>query len=75
MTKIFVRVDCTHLEDGAVVPISITWRDGRVWKITRVIHSCSSQDNEFEGIRYKVLIGSAEKYLYRTGSRWYVATG
>ena len=75
MTKTFVRVDCTHLEDGAVVPTSITWRDGRVWKITRVVHSCSSQDTDFEGIRYTVLIGSAEKYLYRTGSRWYVATG
>ena len=28
--------------------------------------------DEFEGIRYTVLIGSAEKYIYRTGNRWYV---
>ena len=32
---------------------------------------CTSED-EYEGIRYTVLIGSAEKYLYRIGGKWYV---
>jgi hypothetical protein len=29
-------------------------------------------EDEFEGIRYTVLIGSAEKYIYRIGTKWYV---
>ena len=28
--------------------------------------------HEFEGIRYTIKIGSAEKYLYRDGLQWYV---
>lgn len=75
MKKTFVEVDCHCREDGAVVPRSITWRDGRKWSIDRVVHSCASYNGEFEGIRYTIIIGSAEKYLYRLGSQWYVDSG
>ena len=75
MKKTFVEVDCHCREDGAVVPKSITWRDGRKWDIERVVHTCSSCNGEFEGIRYTIIIGSAEKYLYRLGSQWYVNSG
>ena len=75
MNKTFVEVDCHGREDGAVVPRSITWRDGRKWNIDRVVHSCASYIGEFEGIRYTIIIGSAEKYLYRLGSQWYVDSG
>lgn len=75
MRRTYVEVECLHLENGTVVPKSLTWRDGRVWKITRVVHCCSASDHEFEGIRYTVLIGRAEKYLYQLGSRWYVESG
>jgi len=73
--KVFVKVSCTHLEDGTVVPQRIGWRDGREWEISRVVHSCQSSDRKYEGIRYTILIGSAEKYLYQLGSRWYVESG
>ena len=72
MNKVFVQVDSRRLESGDVVPLSIAWEDGRVWNIDRVIHSCVSLDGEFEGIRYMVFIGSAEKYIYRVGHAWYV---
>jgi hypothetical protein len=36
----------------------------------RVILSCKSLEGEFEGIRYTVYIGSAEKYIYRVGHTW-----
>ena len=61
MEKIFVRVECLHMEDGTVIPKTLFWNDGRYWEIKRVIHSCRSSNHEFEGIRYLVLIGSAEK--------------
>ena len=31
--------------------LTISWQDGRIWNIDRVIHSCRSLDGEFEGIR------------------------
>lgn len=72
MDRIFVDVECSCFADGSVRPIKVTWPDGRTWKITRTLHTSVSVDDEFEGIRYTVLIGSAEKNIYRIGSRWYV---
>ncbi len=72
--KVYVGVRCFCRETGDVVPLSVTWRDGRVWEIRRVLHTSRSPDGAFEGVRYAVLIGNAEKYLYRAGSRWYVET-
>ena len=72
MKRVTVQVDSERLESGEIVPIRITWQDGRVWKIDRVIHSCASLDGVYEGIRYTVYIGSAERYIYRAGHAWYV---
>jgi hypothetical protein len=72
MEKKYVKVQCTFLPDGTIRPVSLEWDDGQVWEITRVLHTAAPVDHEFEGIRYTVLIGSAEKYIYRTGNRWYV---
>ena len=71
MEKVFVKVDYQVLTGGAIRPTRIHWHDGRVWDIEKTLHSCTSQC-DFEGIRYTVLIGSAEKYLYRIGDKWYV---
>ena len=42
MKRVAVQVDSEQMESGEIVPIRITWRDGRVWNIDRVIHSCAS---------------------------------
>lgn len=73
--KKYVEVECSVSPDGEIRPKSIYWHDGRIWKISKVLHTCTSSNNEFEGIRYTILIGSAEKYIYRLGDRWYVNTG
>ena len=72
MEKKYVKVQCIFLTDGTIRPVSLEWDDGQVWEIKRTLHISSPVDDEFEGIRYTVLIGSAEKYIYRTGNRWYV---
>ena len=72
MKKIYVQVDSERLEGGGVVPKTVTWQDGRVWNIDRVTHSCASPDGEYEGIRYTVIIGHLERYIYRAGHAWYV---
>ena len=66
MDRMFVAVRCECYEDGTVLPIGITWPDGRFWEITRTLHVSEAVDGEYEGIRYTVLIGSAEKYIYRS---------
>lgn len=72
MEKRFVNVRCDHYTDGTIRPRQIIWDDGRTWEIKRTIHVAEPVENEFEGIRYTVLIGSAEKYIYRIGTKWYV---
>ena len=72
MDKLFVKVRCEHQKDGTLRPRQIIWTDGRTWNIRRTIHVAEPVENEFEGIRYTVLIGSAEKYIYRIGTKWYV---
>ena len=60
--------------DGVISPERIKWSDGRVWQVERVLHTCKSPDQSFEGIRYTILIEGQEKYLYHTGQVWYVFT-
>ncbi len=72
MKRTFVQVDSERTESGEVLPGTVTWPDGRSWRIDRVLHSCASPDGEYEGIRYTVIIGRAERYIYRAGRAWYV---
>ena len=46
--------------------------DDRFWSIGNMLHVAVPVENEFEGIRCTVMIGSAEKYIYRAGHDWYV---
>ena len=72
MEKVFVKVRCSHLPDGTIRPESLEWEDGQAWEITRTIHVAAPADHEFEGIRYTVLIGSAENIFTgpETGGMW-----
>lgn len=70
--KVFVEVDFSCDNDGNVIPLRIHWNDGRVWNIERVVHACESCINEYDGVRYTVLLSGACRYLYRFGKRWYV---
>ena len=72
MNRRFVDVECSCFADGSVRPLRMTWPDGRSWKITRTHHISEPAEDEFEGIRNTVLIGSAERNIYRVGSSWYV---
>lgn len=72
MQKQYVNVNIRVDADGVMQPNRIVWSDGRQWDIARVLHTCTSAHNEFEGIRYTVKIGRAVKYLYRDSQGWYV---
>ena len=70
--RVYVNVQANHLRNGNVVPKIVQLKDGREWKIQKVLYSCESTDEETEGIRYTVLIAGAEKYIYELNGRWYV---
>ena len=52
-------------------PVSVILPNGRYYRIDKVMHYAVSPD-EYEGVRYAVLIGKRERFLYRTGDSWYV---
>lgn len=72
MPKVYVTVDFENGLGSAVRPKKIYWPDGKSWEITRVLFASDAPVGEYEGIRYTVVIGSAQKYLYKDGDRWYV---
>lgn len=72
MKRTDITVRSTQTEGGAPIPAVIQWPDGRSWNITRVIHICASAEGEYPGVRYTVMIGKREKYLYRDAAGWYV---
>ena len=72
MNKIPVDVEVEVRRDGEQIPKAVIWRDGRRFAISRVVYRGMSSSDEYEGIRYTVIIGSAEKYIYRVNHTWYV---
>ena len=71
MRRLYVAVNCDHTAEGQCVPRAIKWGESRQTEIRKVLYSCTSPA-EFEGIRYTILVGSAERYLYKAGDKWYV---
>ena len=67
MEKVYVSVESITYADGSIGPLKIFWNDGRTWDIKRVIHMAEPVDDEFEGIRYTILIGSAVKKYISAG--------
>ncbi len=71
MRRLYVTVNCDQTAQGDCIPLVIKWNASKSTEIRKVLHSCSSP-TEFEGIRYTILVGSAEQYLYKAGDKWYV---
>ena len=71
MRRLYVTVNSDQTAEGQCIPRLILWDEERSSVISKVLYSCTSP-TEFEGIRYTILIGSAEKYLYKAGDKWYV---
>ena len=57
--KVYVPVNLDVDADGNIRPRLIRWIDGRVYEIDR-------------GIRYTVMIGGHESFLYNEDEKWFV---
>ena len=58
---------------GEISPIS-RWIDGRVYEIDRLKHKCRAASTKVGGcgIRYTVMIGGHESFLYNEDEKWFV---
>lgn len=73
MKRVYVNVGCTILPNGQELPSVIFWPDGKhIWRIEKVLHVKKQDKVGQEGFRYTIVIGGAEKYIYRNGTGWYV---
>ena len=81
--KVYVQVKVDFREDGLMLPRIITWEDGRMYEIDRVLDVCQAAAMKAggQGDRYTVRIGGRQSYLFfeRSASlagnnigRWFV---
>lgn len=67
---VFARFDT----DGKIIPIKITWHDGTVFYIDRVLYICRAASLKAggAGIRYTCRINGKETYIFLEENRWFV---
>lgn len=72
--KVYVKVNADFTPEGQLRPRSITWKDGHVYEIVRVIQQIRAASTKVGGcgIRYTVVIEGKERFLFREEDRWFV---
>ena len=73
--KVYVDVFALMRQDGTLLPKGFVWEDGEKYKIDRVRHATPAASTKVggRGIRYTVVIGGQEQYLYREeDDRWFM---
>ena len=73
--KIYVQVNADHLPSGAARPNSITFENGRTYRIDRVLHACRAASTRVggTGVRYTVRILGQETFLFdEENGKWFV---
>ena len=81
--KVYVAVTVSFNEDGMMIPTSLTWEDGTVYEIDRVldIRQAAAMKAGGQGDRYTIVVNRQRSYLFfersanLTGNnigRWFV---
>ena len=71
MRKVPVGVLAQFDAEGRLLPVSVTWENGRVYGIDQVLGMHVSRVNR-DNRRYDVVIRAQQTCLYRTGDMWYM---
>jgi len=74
MSKIFIGVVAEHDPEGRVKPLSITWEDGRVFSVDKVldVRMAASLKMGGQGMRYKCRIHGKEVFLFCDTGQWFI---
>ena len=72
--KVYVEVTAAFSPDGTIIPLSITWQDGTVYEIDRVldIRRAAALKAGGCGLRYTCRIHGQQTYLFLDEDRWFV---
>lgn len=72
--KVYVEVTAKFDTEGNITPLSVTWEDGTVYEINRVLDQrrAASLKAGGIGIRYTCRILGRETYLFYEDPRWFV---
>ena len=71
-----MSITAEHDVNGKIKPMSLTWENGRVYVIDRVldIRQAPSLKSGGQGIRYTCRIFNKEVYLFGDEGRWFIET-
>lgn len=72
--KAYVAVNLDVDEDGNLFPRAIRWKDGRIFIIEKLKYKCRATSAKVSvgGIRYTVVVGGKESFLFQEGHKWFV---
>lgn len=72
--KAYVNVIVEHQLDGQKTPLQIIFEDGRKFNIDRVVERRRAAATKVggTGIRYNIIIGRQERYIYEDDGLWFV---
>ncbi len=72
--KVYVQVTAAFAPDGTVRPLSVTWADGTVYEIDRVldVRQAAATKAGGCGLRYTCRIRGQQTYLFLDDDRWFV---
>ena len=72
--KVYVEVTARFDVEGNITPLSVTWEDGTVYEIDRILDKRRAASLKAVGIgmRYTCRISGRQSYLYYVDPRWFV---
>ena len=72
--KVYAEVTARYDVDGNITPLSVTWEDGTVYEIDKVLDNRRAASLKAGGIgmRYTCRILGQESYLFYEEPRWFV---
>ncbi len=72
--KVYVEVTAKFDTEGNITPLSVTWKDGTVYEIDKIVDKrrVASLKAGGIGMRYTCRIRNQESYLFYEEPRWFV---
>ena len=74
MRKVYVDVTLKQDKYGTIIPLTVTWENGRCYEIDRVldVRRAAATKVGGTGTRFTVRILGKVTYLFDDGERWFV---
>ena len=72
--KVYVEVCVMFDRDGNMTPVSVTWENGTIYRVDKVIdvRRDMKNSNGRDSMRYSVIIGNNKTELFYEDPAWFV---